>query len=559
MNKAKKSGYLVFVMLINFIISFGQMSVMQNKVMEWSVFTKTNYDNPFYDVSIHALVKCPDGKTITLPAFWKGNGEWGFRFSSPEVGDYSYITECSDNKNTELHSQKGGFRIVPYRGTNRLYSAGAVRAIAGKRFMEHTDGTPFFWLADSWWFGMSKRIAYNDFCMLVNDRKEKGFSVIQFAIGFACDIEPFDQRDSNEAGFIWNKDLSSINPEYFEYTDRRISYLVESGIIPNIVGAWAYYINFTGTDKMKKHWEYIIARYGAFPVTWTVCGEAGLAWYKSENSVKQIEHQRHEWSVVAEHIKLTDPFNRLLTVHSGPNSGNHIPIENMALIDLFLTQPGHNDFETLPVALSHMKKAHEMYPGKPVMAGEVCFEGMAGASKEKIQRYLFWSHLLSGAAGHCYGNDAMWQFNSRDDKFGPSVSGHTWGNEPWEDAYKWPGSLHVGIGKKILEGLKWQEMEPHPEWIIPSATPDNFMRPFAAGSPGNWRIFYFPGKVTPWGVVNRIVKIERDVNYSASWANPLTGELSIIGNVTADGNGEWNVPAAPILHDWVLIFERINK
>ena len=110
--------------------------------------------------------------------------------------------------------------------------------------------------------------------MLTHDRKVKGFNVIQFAIGFPCDIVPFDPRGQNEAGDPWSKDFGSINPAYFDLADLRIQWLVEQGMLPNTVGLWGYYLKFMGVDRIKEHWDYIIARYGAYPVTWTLCGEA---------------------------------------------------------------------------------------------------------------------------------------------------------------------------------------------------------------------------------------------------------------------------------------------
>jgi len=92
MNKIKKSWLLVNVMMLTFISSFGQQSIMQNKVLEWSVFTKVNYDNPFYDVTIYALVKCPDGKSVKIPSFWKGNSEWRVP-AAPILHDWVLIFE----------------------------------------------------------------------------------------------------------------------------------------------------------------------------------------------------------------------------------------------------------------------------------------------------------------------------------------------------------------------------------------------------------------------------------------------------------------------------------
>jgi hypothetical protein len=223
-----------------------------------------------------------------------------------------------------------------------------------------------------------------------------------------------------------------------------------------------------------------------------------------------------------------------------------------------MTQPGHNDFETLPKALTHLVKAQKLYSDKPCMAGEVNFEGMAGACKEKIQRYLFWSHMLIGACGHCYGTDATWQFNSKSNKFGKSVSGQVWGNQSWEEAFQWPGSTQVGLGKKILERYNWWQNQFHPEWITPCASPELFMNPFAAGVPDKFRIFYFPGKVPPWGKGNVINQLEKDIHYQAKWIDPITSYEYPIGAVNGNESGNWTVPYAPILQDWVLVLENIQ-
>lgn len=86
-------------------------------------------------------------------------------------------------------------------------------------------------------------------------------------------------RGQNEAGDPWEKGYTRINPAYFDLTDLRVDWLVRNGLVPNILGSWGYYIKWMDAGKMKKHWRYLIARYGAYPVTWTLCGEATLACY----------------------------------------------------------------------------------------------------------------------------------------------------------------------------------------------------------------------------------------------------------------------------------------
>jgi len=52
-----------------------------------------------------------------------------------------------------------------------------------KRHFEHLDGTPFFWLGDTWWMGLCKRLSWDGFQELTANRKAKGFNVVQIVCG----------------------------------------------------------------------------------------------------------------------------------------------------------------------------------------------------------------------------------------------------------------------------------------------------------------------------------------------------------------------------------------
>jgi len=188
------------------------------------------------------------------------------------------------------------------------------------------------------------------------------------------------------------------------------------------------------------------------------------------------------------------------------------------------------------------------------LMGEVNFEGMhGGGSGPKIQRFLFWSTVLSGAPGFSYGTDTTWQFNRRGDPFGPSPHGMAWGNTPWEEGYQWPGSTQVGLGRKILAGVEWWQLEPHQDWITPAATPTDFMKPFCAGSPGRLRVVYLPKGMPRWAGAFRLRALEPNVRYTARFVDPITGQTEPPLTVTPDASGDWPLPYPPILQDWVLV------
>ena len=70
----------------------------------------------------------------------------------------------------------------------------------GKTHFEHADGTPFFWLGDTWWKCLCKRMTWEGFQELTADRKAKGFTVVQIVCGPYPDEGFFEPRWENEGG-----------------------------------------------------------------------------------------------------------------------------------------------------------------------------------------------------------------------------------------------------------------------------------------------------------------------------------------------------------------------
>lgn len=536
----------------------------QNQVIEWSYSSDTDYTDPFRAVALSALVRRPDGSENAIKGFWAGGREWRFRYASPQVGEHHFLTVSDDSA---LNGHSGTILIRPYEGDNPLYRHGPLGTTEGRRYLQHYDGTPFLWLADSWWHGMTTRFKWpEDFKQLTADRKQKGFTVIQFAIGFPCDIEPFDSRGQNAAGDPWTPGFGTINPAYFDLVDLRINWLLRQGLVPNVVGLWGYYIKFMGVERVKEHWDYLIARYGAYPVAWTLCGESTLAYYPDLEDGKVWEHYRAEfreqWSEVARHIQNTDPYDRLLTVHPGPGTfDGKPPINDMAALDFVMVQSGHSGFHTLPHARRLVQRFMEENPEKPVLHGEVCFEGMhGGGSGEKVQRYLFWTDMLSGTGGFSYGAEGIWQFNTEESPFGASPGGNTWGNVPWDVASHYPGSSQIGIGRRFFQNLEWWELRPMPESVLSGsqdpAERDAFV-PYAAGIGDQIRIAYLPLKPSRYQPVT-FFNLTPGQPYQVTWFDPITGNAQDHGTIVPGEDRRWSITQAPISQDWVVVLEKGN-
>jgi len=254
--------------------------VMQNCVIELSFTSDRSYRDPFNEVELDVVFSGPDGSERVVPAFWSGQGEWRVRYSSPLTGRHTYRSVCSDASNGGLHGREGVLEVVPYEGENALLRHGPLRVHGSGRYLEHLDGTPFFWLGDTWWMGLCRRLEWpEEFQLLAADRVRKGFTLVQIVAGLYPDMAAFDERGANEAGFPWEEGFARINPAYFDMADLRIAWLVRCGLVPCIFGCWGYYVAFAGPEALKKHWRYIVARWGAYPVVWCVAGEVLMPWY----------------------------------------------------------------------------------------------------------------------------------------------------------------------------------------------------------------------------------------------------------------------------------------
>ena len=197
-------------------------------------------------------------RRIAVPAFWSGAQTWRVRYSPATVGTHTWRSVSTDTGNTSLHGQQGTIAAHPYTGANPLYRHGPLKVAKDHRHFEQADGTPFFWLADTWWMGLVKRLKWpEDFALLAADRQRKGFTVVQIVAGLYPDMPERDPRGANEAGFPYDASYTEINPAYFDRADQRIRHLVESNLAPCIVGCWGYYLPILGVEKMKRHWRYL--------------------------------------------------------------------------------------------------------------------------------------------------------------------------------------------------------------------------------------------------------------------------------------------------------------
>ncbi|PYV23627.1 MAG: hypothetical protein DMG24_13485 [Acidobacteria bacterium] len=520
-------------------------------VAEWAYTSGKAYRDPFNDFELSVIFTDPKGVEQSVPAFWAGDQLWRIRYSPAFPGRYTYRTVSTDTSNPDLHGRRGIMEVAAYSGDNPLRTHGPIRVASDHLHFEHADGTPFFWLGDTWWMGLCHRLRWpEDFQMLAADRVKKGFTVVQIVAGLYPDMPAFDPRGANEAGYPWERDYSRINPHYFDMADARIQELAERGLVPCVVACWGYFLKFMGAAKLKQHWRYLIARWGAYPVVWCLAGEGTMPYYLSTTKDQDVVAQKSGWTEIGRYVRSIDPYHHPVTIH--PSLTARDTVDDQAVLDFDMLQTGHSGGKSYPKTLDHVTEELARSPRMPVLVGEVNYEGILDASRQDVQRFVFWASILSGAGGHTYGANGIWQVNTARQPYGPSPYGGCWGGPPWDVAAKLPGSEQIGIAKRLLTRYPWWRLEPHPEWTEPRWSKDNYELPYAAGIPGELRIVFIPVIFTQL----KMKSLEPGVVYRAFFFDPRTGDEHPLGDAAADAQGIWQARLLPTFEQWVLVMER---
>lgn len=581
---------LILFLILNAAVAIASAppAATQTRMFEGSFASRKIYADPFNDVDLDVIFS--NGRqTWRVPAFWRGGSTWTVRFAPPEPGEFTYRLESTDAANPDLNGHQAHIKILPYRGTNPLLLHGTPRVSANKRYFEYADGTPFYWLGDTWWIGLSDRISWEGFQKLAQNRKEKGFTVVQICAGMIPnneEVAPIDEGYRNEGGAVYDPQFKQINPKYFDYADRRIEYLVNSGIAPAIVGAWHQAMAQMGLAKMKKHWRYIIARYSAYPVFWIAGGEVydpseseASRVFDSQSKDWEAQLRSPGWSDLVRYLRATDPLHHPVTVHEIPPPYRP-PLNNDDLTDFDLFQPSHLGWSSIAIEVALLDATRSRtWITKPEVVGEIGYEGIGATHLEDFQRVSFWLAMLNGAAGYTYGANPVFEAYSTDKPFQyPKYTFLT-----WEEGMDLPGGRQVSLGANLLKQFEWWKFEPHPEWVSPRGTTileprqrdnpldignfatsffsaafpqpldtsypseewkshgGNFFLPYAAGIPGKTRVIYIPCFGLACSAASEtaptVLGLETGVQYRALYWEPMLGIKIDLGNVERPPSG----------------------
>jgi hypothetical protein len=311
-------------------------------------------------------------------------------------------------------------------------------------------------LADTWWFALTKRLNDDNFLKLVKTREEQGFTAAQIVVGIPPEVGLYNENAKSIYGSAWDKS-GQINNAYLALAKKRVGIMNKHHITAIIYGAWGHQIEWIGTDKMIKWWKAIIETLDEYDVIYCLTGEIDiwsepimskcllpdkttqtiipnsfcfqqgikLLYHKLFSSNKMNKQKRFKkWTTVLNTIK--NYTDKPIFVHTLPCSSGFSVIEDMDLLSANTFQTGH----TRESAINLWKNIYQsktQFPNKPVINLEPYYEGIHNDFFEKWQLYAFWLSVASGCHSICYGAHGIW--NVGDGQFLAQ-----WGKQTFDEA-----------------------------------------------------------------------------------------------------------------------------
>lgn len=537
-----------FTVILVCVLTFfcdNYMWAAENTIQQWTRFKRTfsssrDYSNPVQDVKVRVEFTSPNGNKRTFLAFWDGGRKWRVRFSPDEQGDWTYKTVCSDSSNNGLQNQAGSFQCTGYKGDLPLFQHGELRLSKNRRYFEHADGTPFFWLADTVWCG-PLFADFDDWKVFLKDRAEKEFTAIQFVLT----QWRMAKTDADGNPTFTGKEKIVINPAYFQRMDKYVDAINEAGLVAVPVLLWAIRgeenPGYTLPEDQKIVLaEYMIARYGAHQVIWFLGGDGN---YSGDNA--------ETWKRIGRAV-FNEDQHRLATQHVRGRSWIGKEFRNEPWFSFIGYQSGHGDDEGTFRWLNQGPPSTEWNnePILPVINTEPNYEAHNGYTYRKVhndhsvRRAAYWSLLVSPPAGITYGGQGIWGWHTKVQAPADHLS--TGLGSPWYIAKDLPGALSMKYLHEFFKSIEWWRLVPAPEVLTEQPGKKDASKFIAAAKSdaGDLLVVYLPegGSVTL-----KTDSLKQDL--TARWYHPRTGGWLDAGEVerpqqtfkTADRN------------DWVLL------
>lgn len=566
----------------------------ERTIAKWSRFetsftSRRKYENPLQETDLRVTFTSPSKKTRIVDGFWDGGSTWRVRFSPDEEGEWTYITVATTASGAAgsgaaasgaassaaanspaaaaaaadagLHGRTGSFRVGPAIGPTRFEQHGPVRVSTNKRFLEHADGTPFFWLADTAW-NAALLAEGDEWSQYLRERSRQQFTAVQFV---TTQWRASPEGDRQKARAYTGREKITVDPDFFRRLDARLTSLNEAGLLAAPVLLWAISGGSDPSvnpgvslpdDQAIKLARYMIARWQAHDVIWILPGDGD---YRGEKAEKWKRIGRGVFGAgpgAASAAGATEAGRAPVVLHPGGMHWVFAEFKDEAWVDLHGYQSGHGDDDKTMAWMTEgpPSKDWKLEPAKPFINLEppyeyhLAYQSKTPITPHTVRRAVYWSLLNAPVAGVTYGGHGVWGWDD-----GTKLpTDHTGAGVPlpWQKALVMPGAEQMAHVASLFTSIDYWRLRPAPQALTaqPGAGVANARRFIAAAASekNDLLVVYTPE--------DRVISLAPAVvpqGASATWFDPRTGARTPARPAKTDASSvTFETPAEG---DWILL------
>ena len=342
------------------------------------------------------------------------------------------------------------------------WTHGPLQISANHRFLQHSDGTPFFWLGETGWL-MPQRLNRDEVQLYLQTCAEAGYNTVQVQVlNGVPSYNVYGQSSDGDA--------------YWQHLDHIVATAEQQGIYIGMVCIWGGLVKAGKLDEAgaRRYGEFLARRYKDRPnIVWIIGGDIQgdvhpEVWQTLATTIKGIDRQ---------HLMTFHPRGRYTSAHWWAGA---------EWIDFHTFQSGHRRYgqrtakdKTYPIPdnseednWQYVDATWAYRPLKPVLDDEPIYEdipqGLHDPNEPRwqacdVRRYAYWS-VFAGSCGHTYGNNSIMQF------YRPGLPPAYGAYKPWYDALRDPGFHQMRHLKELMLALPYFDRVPDQSIIIGNGT-----------------------------------------------------------------------------------------
>jgi hypothetical protein len=428
-------------------------------------------------------------------------------------------------------------------------AAGRLEVAPNGRYLQYADGTPFLYLADTAW-ELFHRLNAGEAGRYLQNRAAKGFTVIQAVV--LAERGGLEEPNANGDLPLHDRDPAQPNEAYFRHVDWIVDRAGALGLVTGMLPTWGRYWKQVGQreapifspENARAYGRFVGARYRDKPIIWILGGDQDV----------ESDAERATVEAMAAGLAEGDGGAHLMTYHPrGPGRSSDV-FHDAGWLDLNMIQSSHG-------AHDHdngLFVAHDygLEPVKPTVDGEPRYEMLAvgfyfgGANRHDrfdaydVRQAAYWA-MLSGACGHTYGHNSIWQM------WAPGREPAIWADLPWYEALDHPGAFDMGRLRRLFEARPWWKLVPDQGLIADGPRTGGAKVRAARAADGSFLVAYSP-RGEPFAIDRSVLGARR---VRDTWYDPRYGSAFVVHTGTGTGCQTYTPPTLGRGNDWVLVLE----